>query len=122
MAARSLSIISLAHAAALHQRHQRWGLTPFQVQPTLLGVPAEARVGVRLENPELISSERADRVRDEMRELAYLGRFSLRPDSTPSFTAVVRSPGDARKASELAGPLSSRSLPMLLDRAARATG
>jgi hypothetical protein len=39
MAARSLSIISLAHAAALHQRHQRWGLTPFQVQP-----PAQARV------------------------------------------------------------------------------
>jgi hypothetical protein len=103
MAARSLSIISLAHAAALHQRHQRWGLTSFQVQPTLLGVPAEARVGVRLEKPELISSERADRVRDEMREPAYPGGFSLRPDSTPSFTAVVRSPDDARKASELAG-------------------
>jgi very-short-patch-repair endonuclease len=109
------------HASALHQRHQPWGLTPFGVQSALLGVPDEARVGVRLENPELISSERADRIRDELREFAYLGGFSLRPDSTPWFTAAVRSPEDARKASELAARLSSRSLPLLLDRAARAS-
>jgi very-short-patch-repair endonuclease len=109
------------HASALHQRHQPWGLTPFGVQSALLGVPAEARVGVRLENPELISGERADRIRDELREFAYLGGFSLRPDSTPWFTAAVRSAEDARKASELAARLSSRSLPLLLDRAARAS-
>jgi very-short-patch-repair endonuclease len=109
------------HASALHQRHQPWGRTPFEVQSALLGVPGEARVGVRLTNPELISSERADRIRDELREFAYLGGFSLRPDSTPWYTAVVRSPEDARKASELAARLSSRSLPLLLDRAARAS-
>jgi very-short-patch-repair endonuclease len=109
------------HASALHQRHQPWGLTPFQVQSALLGVPDEARVGVRLENPELISSERADRIRDELREFAYLGGFALRPDSTPWFTAAVRSPEDARKASELAARLSSRSLPLLVDRATRAS-
>jgi very-short-patch-repair endonuclease len=109
------------HASALHQRHQPWALTPFGVQSALLGVPDEARVGVRLENPELISSERADRIRDELREFAYLGGFALRPDSTPWFTAAVRSPEDARKASELAARLSSRSLPLLLDRAARAS-
>jgi very-short-patch-repair endonuclease len=109
------------HASALHQRHEPWGLTPFGVQSALLGVPDEAHVGVRLENPELISSERADRIRDELREFAYLGGFVLRPDSTPWFTAAVRSPEDARKASELAARLSSRSLPLLLDRAARAS-
>jgi very-short-patch-repair endonuclease len=109
------------HAAALHQRHQPWGLAPFQVQSALLGVPDEARVGVRLDNPQLISTERADRIRDELREFAYLGGFTLRPDKTPWFTAAVRSPEDARKASELAARLSSRTLPLLLDRTARAT-
>ncbi len=109
------------HASALHQRHQPWGLTPFAVQSALLGVPADARVRVRLENPELISGERADCIRDELREFAYLGGFTLRPDSTPWFTAAVCSPEDARKASELAARLSRRSLPLLLDRAARAS-
>ena len=109
------------HASALHQRHQPWGLTPFAVQSALLGVPAEARLGVQLENPELISKERADRIRDELREFAHLGGFSLRPDSTPWFGAVVRSPEEARRAAELAVRLSSRGLPLLLDRAAKAS-
>ena len=109
------------HVSALHQRHQPWGLTPFQVQSALLGVPREAQVGIRLDSPELISAERADRIRDELREFAHLGGFALRPGSTPWFGAAVRSPEDARLAGELAHRLSSRGLPMLLDRAARTT-
>jgi very-short-patch-repair endonuclease/DNA polymerase III delta prime subunit len=109
------------HASALHQRHQPWGLTPFEAQSALLGVPAEARLSVQLDSPELISRERADRIRDELREFSHLGGFSLRPDSTPWFGAVVRSPEEARRAAELAVRLSGRGLPLLLDRAARAS-
>jgi very-short-patch-repair endonuclease len=109
------------HASALHQRHHPWGLTPFDVQSALLGVPAAARLGVRLDSPELISRERADRIRDELREFAHLGGFTLRPDSTPWFGAVVRSAEEARRATELAVRLSGRGLPLLLDRAARAS-
>ncbi len=45
------------HVSALHQMHQPWGLTPFQVQSALLGVPASARLGVRLDYPEQIGKE-----------------------------------------------------------------
>jgi very-short-patch-repair endonuclease len=109
------------HVSALHQRHQPWGLTPFQVQSALLGVPKQARLGIRLDSPELISAEQADRIRDELREFAHLGGFALRPGSTPWFGAAVRSPEDARLAGELAQRLSGRGLPMLLDRSARTT-
>jgi hypothetical protein len=108
------------HVAALHQVHQPWGLTPFQVQSALLGVPAEARVNVRLDNPEQIGKEQADRIRDELREFAHLGGFTLRPESTPWFGAKLRDPEDARRACEVAVRLSSRGLPMLVDRVARA--
>jgi very-short-patch-repair endonuclease len=108
------------HVSGLHQVHHPWGLTPFQVQSALLGVPAEARVNVRLDNPEQIGKEQADRIRDELREFAHLGGFTLRPESTPWFGAMLRDPEDARRACELAVRLSSRSLPMLVDRVARA--
>jgi very-short-patch-repair endonuclease len=108
------------HVSALHQRHQPWGLTPFQVQSALLGGPAEARVNVRIDNPEQIDRERGDRIRDELREFAHLGGFRLRPECTPWFGAALRSAEDARRACELAARLSSRSLPLLMDRTARA--
>ncbi|HSR86005.1 MAG TPA: AAA domain-containing protein [Streptosporangiaceae bacterium] len=108
------------HVSALHQLHQPWGLTPFQVQSALLGVPAEARVNVRLANPEQIGKEQADRIRDEIREFAHLGGFALRPGTTPWFGARLRDREDARRACELAVRLSSRSLPLLLDRVAKA--
>jgi very-short-patch-repair endonuclease len=108
------------HVSALHQPHQPWGLTPYQVQSALLGVPAAARLQVRLDNPERIGREQADQIRDELREFAHLGGFRLRQGSTPWFGATLRSAEDARQASELASRLSSRGLPMLIDRVQRA--
>jgi len=108
------------HVSALHQPHQPWGLTPYQVQSALLGVPAAARLQIRLGNPELIGREQADQIRDELREFAHLGGFSLRPGSTPWFGATLRTAEDARQASELASRLSSRGGPMLIERVQRA--
>ena len=101
------------HVSALHQPHQPWGVTPFQVQSALLGLPAGARTLVRLEAPERIGRDQADRIRDELREFSHLGGFTIRPGSTPWFGAALRSPEAARQACELAARLSSRGLPLL---------
>ena len=109
------------HVAALHEAHPPWGMTPFAVQSALLGIPDDARTPVRLGRPERISRETADAIRDELREFAHLGGFALRPDSTPWFGAALRSPDDARRACDLAARLSSRGLPMMAHRLARAS-
>jgi very-short-patch-repair endonuclease len=108
------------HVSALHQVHQPWGLSPFQVQSALLGIPDDAKLTVPIDNPEHIGREQADRIRDELREFAHLGGLTLRPGSTPWFGASLRSADDARRACELAVRLSSRGLPMFTDRVARA--
>jgi very-short-patch-repair endonuclease len=100
------------HVAALHQPHQPWGVTPFQVQSALLGVPENARTHVRIAAPERISGEQADRIRDELREFAHLGGFTIRPKSTAWFGAALRTTDQARQACDLASRLSTRTLPM----------
>ncbi len=110
-----------AHVAALHEPHPPWGITPFAVQSALLGVSDDARTPVRLPAPERISREQADELRDELREFAHLGGFSIRPGSTPWFGAALRTAEEARQACHLAGRLASYTLPLLLDRHARAS-
>ena len=109
------------HVSALHQVHQPWGLTPFQIQAALLGVPEEARTPIRLDMPELISGEQADRIRDDLREFAHLGGLTLRPQSTPWFGAALRTSEQARQACDLVVRLSGHSLPMLVRQVARAS-
>ncbi len=113
------------HASALHQVHQPWGVTPFQIQSALLGVPDPARTQARIELPERISREQADRIRDELREFAHLGGFTLRPASTPWFGAMLRTPDQARQSCELAVRLRTRGLPLAaqhIEQAAADTG
>jgi very-short-patch-repair endonuclease len=108
------------HVAALHEPHQPWQMDPFAVQSALLGIPGAARTPVRFGMPERISRETADGIRDELREFAHLGGFAFRPDSTPWFGAALRTPGDARRACDLAARLCSRQLPMMAHRITRA--
>ncbi len=109
------------HTTALHQVHEPWGVTPFEVQSALLGIPDEARTPVRLSGPARIGRQSADRIRDELRDFAHLGGFIMRPKSTPWFGAVLRTPEQVQQACELAARLSSRSLPMLGHRIGRAS-
>jgi very-short-patch-repair endonuclease len=110
------------HAAALHRSHEPWGLSPYQVQSALLGVPTGARVTARLAAPERITPDLADEIRDDLREFTRLGGFAMRPGSTPWFGAALRTREQAREAVELAVTVSGRTLPQLDARLAAACG
>ena len=99
------------HAAALHRAHEPWGLSAYQVQSALLGVPEQARVTTRLAAPERITAEVAEQVRDELREFTRLGGFGFTPGSTPWFGAPLRGREQARTAVDLAVAIGSRTLP-----------
>jgi len=93
------------HAAALHK---------------LLGVPQAARVAARLSDPEQITQALAEAIRDELREFARLGGFTLHAGSSPWFGATLRTRAEAHEAVELAGTLAARTLPRLAARLAAA--
>jgi very-short-patch-repair endonuclease len=108
------------HASALHRRHQPWGLTAYDVQSALLGVPPEARVAAILAEPERITPDLAEQLRDELREFTRLGGFSFRPDTTPWFGAQLRTREQARDAISLAATIDRRTGPQLAARLATA--
>lgn len=108
------------HVDGLHQPHEPWGLSAFEVQAALLGIPARARTPVRLPGVELIGAEAAEQIRDDLREFAHLGGFTLRRSSTPWFGARINDAGQARLACSLAGTLDSQTLPMFAHRMAKA--
>jgi very-short-patch-repair endonuclease len=104
------------HVSALHEIHEPWGLTPFAVQSALLGIPEGDRTPFRLPAPERLDAEAADTVRDELKEFAHLGGFTLRRSSTPWYGAMIRTAADAQQAIELAGTLDTETLPMFAHR------
>jgi very-short-patch-repair endonuclease len=104
------------HSSALHKVHEPWGLSAYDVQSALLGIPARARGSARLAAPEEITPELADRVRDDLREFAHLGGFTLRPGGSPWLGAALHSRGQAREAVDRAVLLSTRTLPRLTAR------
>jgi hypothetical protein len=108
------------HADALHERHEPWDLSAYDVQSALLGVPDEARTSVRLPSVERIGASTAELVRDDLRMFAHLGGFTLRPSSTPWFGALIKDSSDARQACGLAAKLASDTLPRLNHRMGKA--
>ncbi len=104
------------HVSALHEVHEPWGLTPFAVQSALLGIPETARTPFRLPAPERLDAEAAETVRDEFREFAHLGGFTLRRSSTPWYGALIRTAADAQQAIELASTLDTETLTMFAHR------
>ena len=108
------------HAAALHRAHEPWGLSAYQVQSALLGIPERARVATRLAAPGLITAELAERLRDELREFTRLDGFRFRPGATPWFGAPLRTREQARTAVDLAVTLGTRTLPEAAARLAAA--
>jgi very-short-patch-repair endonuclease len=108
------------HAAALHKAHEPWGVSAYQVQSALLGVPEQARVATRLAAPQLITAELAEELRDELREFTRLEGFEFRPGATPWFGAPLRTRDQARTAVDLAVTVGARTLPEAVARLAAA--
>jgi very-short-patch-repair endonuclease len=108
------------HAAALHRAHEPWGVSAYQVQSALLGVPERARVATRLAAPQLITAELAEELRDELREFTRLDGFEFRPGATPWFGAPLRTREQARTAVDLAVTIGARTLPEAVARLAAA--
>ncbi len=106
------------HSQSLHRAHEPWGLSAYQVQAGLLGVPARARVATRLAAPGRITPAIAEEIRDELREFTRMDGFALRPGSTPWFGAALPDRETARAAIDLARTLSARTLPQLTARLA----
>jgi very-short-patch-repair endonuclease len=67
----------VAHDEMLHRRHVPWGLSAFEVQEQLLGLPADALTMFRLPAPTLRRIEHpvAERLRQALGEMAHLGAF-----------------------------------------------
>jgi len=86
------------NVTALHEVHQPWGVSAYQVQSALLGVPEEAKTPVRLRDVAAIGSEDAQRLHDDLREYAHLGGFWLSREDTPWFGAAIGSADQAREA------------------------
>ena len=108
------------HADALHERHEPWDLSAYDVQSALLGIPDEARTSARLPGVERIGASTAELVRDDLRVFAHLGGFTLRPSNTPWFGAQIRDSSQARQACGLAATLASDTLPRLTHRMGKA--
>jgi very-short-patch-repair endonuclease len=108
------------HTAALHRAHEPWGVSAYQVQSALLGIPERARVATRLAAPQLITAELAEELRDELREFTRLDGFEFRPGATPWFGAPLRTREQARTAVDLAVALGTRTLPEAAARLAAA--
>jgi hypothetical protein len=90
------------------------------VQSALLGIDPQARTPVRLAAAEQIGTAAADQIRDDLREFARLGGFTLRPGSTPWFGAALRTADDVRHACDLASRLGTHTVGMLTSRVGRA--
>jgi very-short-patch-repair endonuclease len=108
------------HVDTLHEVHEPWGLSAFNVQSALLGVAPEARTPVRLPGVERVDADTAEDIRDDLREFAHLGGFAMRPDSTPWFGAMIRDPDEARMAGAVASRLATEALPMFAHRVGKA--
>ncbi|HEV2376127.1 MAG TPA: AAA domain-containing protein, partial [Streptosporangiaceae bacterium] len=108
------------HVTSLHEVHAPWGVSRFQVQAALLGIPAEARTPVRLSGVSQISGAVAEQLRDELREYAHLGGFTHARETTPWYGAAIGTAEQAREAVTVLARLATESYPPARQRVGRA--
>ena len=103
------------HVASLHEPRAPWGVSVFEAQAAMVGAAAAgaAATPVRLRGPALTALDQAAarKVRDELREYAGLGAFTLTPQESAWAGAEVTTPEQAWAAFDAAGRLATRSLP-----------
>ncbi len=104
-----------AHQHALHDKRDPWGVSVFDAQTVLIGLTAHIRpmTPVRLRGDVLaaLDAATARRVRQDLREFANLGGFTLTERESGWAGANIHSTEDAQRAYELADRLSEQTLP-----------
>ncbi|MEV0570598.1 AAA domain-containing protein [Dactylosporangium sp. NPDC050588] len=103
------------HDEALHQVREPWGISAFQSQTAILALTAAGRpmTAVRLRGQTLaaLDAGTARRVREQLRDFAALGGFTLTGQQSGWAGAAVRTPADAEAAFGLVERLAERTLP-----------
>lgn len=105
------------HERAMHQRRQPWGLSVYEAQSRLLGVPETARSAYRLRGHDLeaLGADAYDHVRQSLRAYVNLGGLRLSPATSPWARALaagtVATPSDAQKAMTAASGIANHTWP-----------
>lgn len=100
------------HAAALHEAHDRWQLSLYEVQSRLLGLGASRDTGVRFSTAVLagLDAETARGVRHQILEWSQLSE-PLFTRKSPWTGAAVQTQEDVERAHAVLGELASESIP-----------
>ncbi|WP_432832062.1 AAA domain-containing protein [Dactylosporangium sp. CA-092794] len=108
------------HDDAMHQVREPWGISAYQAQAEMIRLAEPRRVGsvwpmtqVRLRGPVLarLDAPTARRVREQLRDFATLGGFTMTEQQSGWVGASVNSAADAEAAFDLAERLSEQTLP-----------
>lgn len=103
------------HDEALHQVREPWGVSAYQSQNALVALSGVVRpmTSVRLRGQTLaaLDAGTARRVREQVRDFAALGGFTLTGQQAGWVGAAVHTPADAEAAFDLAERLAERTLP-----------
>ncbi|MEV0457053.1 AAA domain-containing protein [Catellatospora methionotrophica] len=94
-----------AHHAALHTKHDPWGLSMFELQSRLLGVSPTDMTPQRWSGDDLarLDAPTAARLRAAVTELAQLGAFDAEPGPGPWVRSTIPDRAAAQLAYALAG-------------------
>ncbi|UWP82104.1 AAA domain-containing protein [Dactylosporangium fulvum] len=103
------------HDDALHRVREPWGISAYQCQNTLMALSSVVWpvTAVRLRGQALtaLDGATARRVREQLRDYATLGGFTLSGQESGWIGAEVRTPQDAETAFDLAERLAEQTLP-----------
>lgn len=101
------------YAHTLHAQRPPWGVSVYDAQATLLGLPVEAASRVRFPHDVLaaLHGDTLAEVREVVREWAALGGTTLTGLDTPWYGARVGTSADAVRAQRLAAELAEQTFP-----------
>ena len=105
------------HNDALHSRREPWGLSVYEAQSRLIGIPGTFRSSLRLRGPvlEALGAPAYDHARQALREYANLGGLRLSRATSPWATALtagtIPTPAEAQAALDAASAVSGHTWP-----------
>lgn len=110
------------HHAMLHQPRQPWGVTVFDAQQELIGLPSEARLPYRIPPATLaqLTEPVLAQATEQLQRYSALGGLTMTASDTRWFGASVTTASDAERAGTLAQQLAYTAMPELRDHLSKA--